>query len=59
MNDPLNEGIDEIRNEPNQTMRVINGVSVPSDFPQVSVDNFHETAPGRLFLANEGGTPIL
>ena len=31
-------------------VRLINGVAVPSDFPDVSVNIIGETAPGRLFI---------
>jgi hypothetical protein len=49
------------KNKPisDKTTSVINGVAVPSDFPPVSVDILQETAPGKLFLATEGGIPYL
>lgn len=33
-------------------VRVINGVAVPSDFPQISVKGNGPTAPGRIFFAS-------
>jgi len=55
----LNEKIYNSPLEPKLTFSVINGVSVPSDFPLVTVNVLQETAPGRLFLANEGGIPYV
>jgi hypothetical protein len=43
----------------NTTTDVINGVSVPSDFPPVSVGILGETAPGKLFIAPAGGVPYI
>jgi hypothetical protein len=41
-------------------MTVINGVSVPADFPEINIDTFDTTADGRLFLANDvGGRPYI
>lgn len=46
-------------------VRLINGVAVPSDFPNISVNILGETAPGRIFIpatnwiiiCNNDGTP--
>jgi hypothetical protein len=43
--------------EPDLITTVINGVSVPGNYPHVNVSILGETAPGRLFLAAEGSTP--
>lgn len=40
-------------------MSVINGVSIPSDFPKIEVDTLTETAPGKIFLANRYGSPYM
>jgi len=41
------------------SLTVINGVSVPSDFPAVFIDSVQNTAPGRLFLATQSGIPYV
>lgn len=38
---------------------VINGVSLPSDFPQFSPVIYNETAPGNIFITNRSGAPYL
>jgi len=38
---------------------VINGVSVPSNFPRIDTSVMNETAPGYLFLTNLEGPPYL
>ena len=46
-------------------VRLINGVAVPSDFPEINVNILGETAPGRIFtttndwliILNNDGTP--
>jgi hypothetical protein len=38
---------------------LINGVTVPSDFPKVNVTVSKETAPGKIFMANWGGTSYM
>jgi len=35
---------------------LINGVTVPSDFPKINVSVSLQTAPGKIFIANWGGT---
>jgi len=37
-------------------MTVINGVSVPSDFPKIEIDILKETALGNIFVANRYGS---
>jgi len=56
---PQNEGINNFQIEPHQTMAVINGVSVPSDFPRIDVEILEESASGRLFLNNMDGVPYI
>ncbi|MBN2000748.1 aryl-sulfate sulfotransferase [candidate division KSB1 bacterium] len=41
------------------SVRMINGVSVPHDFPGFKSKILGPTAPGDLFLTNWGGTPYL
>ncbi len=41
------------------SVRTINGVSVPDDFPGFKSKKLGPTAPGNLFLANWGGTPYI
>jgi len=38
---------------------VINGVSVPGDFPVINVSILKETAPGKIFICNHGGSPYM
>lgn len=38
---------------------VINGVSIPSDFPDFSPSIISETAPGQIYITNREGTPYL
>jgi len=38
---------------------VLNGVSVPGDFPFIDVSILKKTAPGKIFIANRGGTPYM
>jgi len=38
---------------------VINGVSVPGDFPFIDVSILKETAPGKIFISNRGGSPYM
>jgi len=45
--------------EPYGALTVINGVSVPRDFPQLIIDTLQNTEPGRLFLTTEGGIPYI
>jgi hypothetical protein len=40
-------------------MSVINGVSIPSDFPKIKVDTLKVTAPGKIFMANRYGSPYM
>jgi hypothetical protein len=40
-------------------MSVINGMSVPSDFPKIEIDILKETAPGKIFMANRFGSPYM
>jgi hypothetical protein len=51
------EQVSALQNEPYGSLTVINGVSVPSDFPQVFIDTVQNTAPGRIFLSTQGGIP--
>lgn len=37
----------------------INGVTVPSDFPKMNVAISNQTAPGKIFIANWGGTSYM
>lgn len=37
----------------------INGVTIPSDFPKINVTVSKETAPGKIFIANWGGTSYM
>jgi len=36
-------------------MKTINGVSVPSDFPDIEVQQFGKTAPGKIFFSSTFG----
>ena len=38
---------------------VLNGVSVPSDFPHIDVTILEETAPGKIFIANRWDFPYM
>lgn len=38
---------------------LINGVTVPSDFPNINVSVSNETAPGKVFISNWGGTSYM
>ena len=37
----------------------INGVTVPSDFPKINVVISNQTAPGKIFISNWGGTSYM
>lgn len=50
------ERTDQNRPKTIGTATTINGVSVPSDFPAISVKQYGETAPGRLFFGSTFGT---
>ncbi|MCH8149049.1 MAG: hypothetical protein IH987_13885, partial [Planctomycetes bacterium] len=38
---------------------ILNGVSVPSDFPFIDVSILKETAPGKIFIANRFISPFM
>ena len=41
------------------TDTVINGVAVPSDFPKMNISISKETAKGKIFISNWGGTAYM
>jgi len=51
------EQVSTFQYESYSALTVINGVSVPSGFPEVIIDTVQTTAPGRLFLTTQGGIP--
>ena len=46
-------------NAQDDDVTVINGVSVPSDFPYIEVTLREETAPGKIFIANRWDSPYI
>jgi hypothetical protein len=38
---------------------VMDGVSIPSNFPHFTITNVNETAPGNIFITNRAGAPYL
>jgi hypothetical protein len=48
--------VDPIQSKTKRTAASINGVSVPSDFPTIRVQQYGETAPGKIFFASTFGT---
>lgn len=50
---------DGIHKQSSQTagqIRTINGVTVPSDFPEIQVTRYSETAPGKIFFGSTFGS---
>jgi hypothetical protein len=55
----FDEKADILRKSTYGEMTIINGVSVPSDFPQINIEVLEETAPGKIFITNQGSTSYL
>jgi hypothetical protein len=40
-------------------VKILNGVSVPNDFPHIDISTLEETASGKIFIANRGTPPYM